>query len=54
MLSDDVPESVIKKKLRDLGVRTIVDAGIEKIEQGVTSPDELLRIVTIEDFSFEH
>ncbi|MDD5431534.1 MAG: GspE/PulE family protein [Candidatus Omnitrophica bacterium] len=53
MMTNEIQELIInkasaaqiKKKAKELGFRTLLDAGIEKIKQGVTTPEEVLRIV---------
>ena len=30
-------------------MKSMIQNGLEKIEQGITSPDELLRVVMVED-----
>ena len=42
-------EAAIRKILRDDGFRPLVLDGITKVEQGITSPEELLRIVQIDE-----
>ena len=36
--------SAIKKKARELGFKTLWDTGLEKIKQGITTPEEILRV----------
>ena len=40
--------SAIRKKAQESGFRTLRDAGIEKIAQGVTTPEEVLRVTELE------
>ncbi|MFH1857144.1 MAG: GspE/PulE family protein [Candidatus Omnitrophota bacterium] len=42
------PVSQIKKKAKEMGFRTLFDAGIEKVKQGVTTPEELMRVMQLE------
>jgi type II secretory ATPase GspE/PulE/Tfp pilus assembly ATPase PilB-like protein len=39
----------IKKKAKDLGFKTLREAGIEKVKMGVTTPEEVLRVTALED-----
>ena len=34
----------IRKKARELGFKTLWDTGLEKIKQGITTPEEILRV----------
>ena len=49
LIADNIPESVIRKTLRETGFKTLIQDGIMKIEQGMTTPEELLRVVLVED-----
>ncbi len=53
-IAENVPENVIRRLMREDGFQTLISDGIEKIKQGITSPEELLRIVQIEDMQQEH
>ncbi len=46
---DNVPDTAIRRMLREDGFQTLIMDGIEKVKNGITSADELLRIVQIED-----
>ena len=35
----------IKKKAQELGFKTLLNSGVEKVKQGLTTPEEILRIV---------
>ena len=48
-IAENASESTIRKILREEGFRTMVYDGIAKVEQGITSPEELVRIVQIEN-----
>lgn len=48
-IADNVPETTIRRMLREDGFQALILDGIEKVKAGVTSPEELLRIVQIED-----
>jgi type II secretory ATPase GspE/PulE/Tfp pilus assembly ATPase PilB-like protein len=41
--------SQIKKKARESGFRTLLEAGIEKIKQGMTTPEEVMRVASAEE-----
>ena len=49
MIADNAAEAAIRAYYHTAGMKTMIQNGIEKIEQGVTSPEELLRVVMIED-----
>lgn len=49
VIADNGSEATVRKILREEGFRSMVIDGVDKIERGVTSPEELLRIVQIED-----
>jgi type II secretory ATPase GspE/PulE/Tfp pilus assembly ATPase PilB-like protein len=48
MITDNVSEAQLKKYLRKSGMRTMVRSGIEKIKQGITTPEEVLRVVLVD------
>ena len=41
--------SQIKKKARESGFKTLLDAGVEKVKQGMTTPEEVLRVAEAEE-----
>ncbi len=49
MISENATDGALRAHFRAAGMTTLIQNGIEKIEQGVTSPDELLRVVMVED-----
>jgi type IV pilus assembly protein PilB len=49
MIADNVTESGLRKYLKETGFVSLVQDGIHKIETGITSPEELLRVVQVED-----
>jgi type IV pilus assembly protein PilB len=49
LIADNSAESKIRQHLRGDGMKTLLQNGIEKIERGLTTPDELLRVVMVED-----
>lgn len=48
MITEDVSESKFKNYLRKSGARTMSSSGIEKIKQGITTPEEFLRVVLVD------
>lgn len=49
LIADNAPETTLRKTLRDEGFNTLIQDGIQKVEQGVTTPEEILRVVLVED-----
>ncbi|MBD3393072.1 MAG: type II secretion system protein GspE, partial [Chitinivibrionales bacterium] len=49
LVGENASEATLRKELRRLGVRTMIENGIAKIEHGVTTPEELLRVVMVDD-----
>lgn len=49
MIADNASESALRKFFKESGFTSLVQDGISKIEQGITSPEELLRVVLVED-----
>jgi len=49
MISDNASESDLRRYLKESGFVSLVQDGIQKIETGITSPEELLRVVQVED-----
>lgn len=50
MIAENVSENKFKNYLRENGMKTIVQSGIEKVKQGVTTPEEVIRVVLVEKF----
>lgn len=48
MITEDASESQLKNCLRKSGARTMSSSGIEKIKQGITTPEEFLRVVLVD------
>lgn len=56
LVGDEIQELILKKvsaaqikvKARELGFKTLLEAGIEKIKKGVTTPEEVLRVAELE------
>lgn len=49
LISSDVQESEMRRLLKKLGMKAMIENGIEKITEGITTPEEILRVVSIED-----
>jgi type II secretory ATPase GspE/PulE/Tfp pilus assembly ATPase PilB-like protein len=49
MITKGDSELTIRQHLRASGFKSLIQNGIEKIEQGITTPEELLRVVLVED-----
>jgi len=49
LILSDSAESLLRQHLRASGMKTLIQNGIEKIERGFTTPEELLRVVMAED-----
>jgi type II secretory ATPase GspE/PulE/Tfp pilus assembly ATPase PilB-like protein len=49
LISEDAPENRLRKAFRENGMRSMTEHGLELVKQGVTSPEELLRVVAIEE-----
>ncbi|MBL7130558.1 MAG: Flp pilus assembly complex ATPase component TadA [Candidatus Omnitrophica bacterium] len=42
-----VPATEIRNKAKESGFKTLFDAGVEKVKQGITTPEEVMRVVEI-------
>lgn len=49
MITENLSDTIIRKKLREDGFKSLIQDGIDKVKNGVTSVEELLRIVQLED-----
>ncbi|HUI91687.1 MAG TPA: GspE/PulE family protein [Chitinivibrionales bacterium] len=49
MISENATDGALRAHFRGIGMKTMIQNGVEKIQQGITSPDELLRVVMVED-----
>jgi type IV pilus assembly protein PilB len=49
LISENAPDTALRKSLREDGFTTLIQDGILKVEQGLTSPEEILRVVLVED-----
>jgi type II secretory ATPase GspE/PulE/Tfp pilus assembly ATPase PilB-like protein len=48
MILNKSSSAVIKKKAREMGFKTLLDSGIEKVAQGISTPEEVLRVTELE------
>jgi len=51
MIADNASETAIRKILRENNFETMIQDGIAKIEAGITTPEELLRVVLVEEIA---
>lgn len=51
LISTNSSETTIRRTLREEGFTTMMIDGLDKIEKGITSPDELFRVVQIDEVS---
>ncbi|MBD3346090.1 MAG: type II secretion system protein GspE [Chitinivibrionales bacterium] len=49
LIAEDASEVAIRKALREMGTKSLIFDGIDKIRRGITTPEELLRVVLVED-----
>ncbi|MGE5669797.1 MAG: hypothetical protein ACM31E_00030, partial [Fibrobacterota bacterium] len=49
LIAENAPETTLRKTLRETGFTTLIQDGIAKVELGLTSPEEILRVVLVED-----
>jgi type IV pilus assembly protein PilB len=49
LISENATENKIRLYQRSIGMKTLIQNGVDKIEQGITTPEELLRVVMVED-----
>ena len=49
LIADNAPEMTLRKTFRDDGFATLIQDGISKVEMGFTTPEEILRVVLVED-----
>jgi type IV pilus assembly protein PilB len=49
LIAENAPETTLRKILRETGFTTLIQDGIAKVELGLTSPEEILRVVLVED-----
>jgi type II secretory ATPase GspE/PulE/Tfp pilus assembly ATPase PilB-like protein len=48
LITNKVSVSQIKAKAKEIGFKTLFDAGVEKIKEGVTTAEEVLRVAELE------
>ncbi len=49
LIAENTAETKLRQDLHALGMKTLLQNGMEKITNGLTTPDELLRVVMVED-----
>jgi general secretion pathway protein E/type IV pilus assembly protein PilB len=49
LITENATENKIRLYQRSIGMKTLIRNGVDKIEQGITTPEELLRVVMVED-----
>jgi type IV pilus assembly protein PilB len=49
MVISNASEVKIRQRVRAAGIHSLISNGVALIEQGITTPDELLRVVLVED-----
>jgi type II secretory ATPase GspE/PulE/Tfp pilus assembly ATPase PilB-like protein len=49
LIAENAAENKIRRYLRSIGMKTLIQNGIDKIDYGITTPEELLRVVMVED-----
>jgi len=49
MIMQKLPSFKIKEKVREKGAKTLLELGWEKVQLGVTTPDEILRVVETDE-----
>ena len=48
LMANKVSVRQIKAKAKEIGFKTLFDAGVEKIKEGVTTAEEVLRVAELE------
>jgi type II secretory ATPase GspE/PulE/Tfp pilus assembly ATPase PilB-like protein len=48
LMANKVSVRQIKAKAKEIGFKTLFDAGVEKIKEGITTPEEVLRVAELE------
>jgi general secretion pathway protein E/type IV pilus assembly protein PilB len=43
LIYEKVPSSVLRSRAREMGMRTLREDGIRKVQAGLTTPDEVIR-----------
>ena len=49
LINDDLTSPQLRRRARELGMRTLREDGIRKVLAGITSPDEILRVTMSDD-----
>ncbi|MFW5775207.1 MAG: GspE/PulE family protein, partial [Chitinivibrionales bacterium] len=51
LIADNVSESKLRHAARDTGMSSMIENGVEKVHNGITTPEELLRVVVIDELA---
>ncbi|MFP4418694.1 MAG: GspE/PulE family protein, partial [Chitinispirillaceae bacterium] len=51
LISDNVSESKLRHAARDSGMISMIENGVEKVANGITTPEELLRVVVVDELA---
>jgi type IV pilus assembly protein PilB len=54
LISEDITETRLRQRIREMGMHSIIQNGIIKIADGITTPEELLRVVLVDDVAKEN
>ncbi len=49
LILDRASASQIRKRAKELGFRSLKEAGIEKVKEGVTTPEEIIRVTSVDE-----
>lgn len=49
LITENATETALRRKLKEESFRSLVMDGVSKVEQGITTPDELFRVVQIDE-----
>ncbi|MBD3239525.1 MAG: type II secretion system protein GspE [Chitinivibrionales bacterium] len=49
MIVENVSEVKVRQRIRASGTKSLIQQGLDRIREGVTTPEELLRVVLVED-----
>ncbi len=51
LISENVSENKLRRAARDSGMISMIENGIEKVRNGITTPQELLRVVVVDELA---